>query len=67
MKNPETQTTWGTQDTGQINVKRKLKGQSRMNNPETLSTLSTEDTEQIHVREKRRGNQEWTIRRHCQH
>jgi len=58
MKNPETLSTLSTQDTGQINVREKQRGKSRMDNPETLSTLSTQDTGQINVREKRRGNQE---------
>ena len=38
-----------------------------MDNPEILSTLGTLDTGQITVRENRRVNQEWTIRRYCQH
>ena len=51
MDNPETLATLGTQNTAQINVRKKLKGQSRMDNPETLATLVTQDTEQINVRE----------------
>jgi len=58
MNIPQTLSTMGTQDTGQINVREKRRGKSRMNNPQKLSTLGTQDTEQINVREKRRGNQE---------
>jgi triacylglycerol esterase/lipase EstA (alpha/beta hydrolase family) len=48
MDNPEKLTTFGTQDTGQINVR---EGHSKMNNREKQSTFGTQDTGQINVRE----------------
>ena len=39
MDNLETLATLGTQDTGQINLRENLKGQSRMDNLKTLTTL----------------------------
>ena len=67
MDNPETLTTLGTQDTGQINVRENRKGQQRMDNPEILTSLGTQDTGQINVRENRRGNKECTIQRYWLH
>ena len=62
MDNLETLVTFRTQDTRQINVRQKSKGQSRMDNLETLAILETQDTRQINVRENnQRVNQEWTI------
>ena len=43
MDNPETLSSLGIQDTGQINL-RENREQSRMDNPETLSSLGTQDT-----------------------
>jgi len=53
MNNPETPATLGTQDTGQINVREKRRGNQELDSPETQATLGTQDTGQINVREKR--------------
>jgi hypothetical protein len=49
MNNPETLATLGTQNTGQINIRKKSKGQSRMDHPETLAALGTQNTGQINI------------------
>ena len=46
----------GTQDIGQINVKRKPKGQSRMDRPTTPSTLRTEGTNERQTKQNNTKN-----------
>ena len=59
--NPEKPATFGTQDTGQINVRESRRGKKR-DNPEKLATWGTQDTGQIHVREYRRGSEKGKTR-----